>query len=134
MVKKVYLISFGVSSPQLAARFILCGWYFDTPLLAAGSFIRVEWISKEIGDGAGFDILSKYSNGRDKYIEVKSTKLSKETPFFFTRKELYFSIDHSNDFHLYRVFNIEEQTKMFIKKGDFNSICHSIPMTFKGYF
>lgn len=95
---------------------------------------QVEWISKEKGDGAGFDILSRYSNGKDKYIEVKSTKLSKETPFFFTRKELCFSIDHSNDFHLYRVYNIENQAKMFIKRGDFNSICHSVPMTFKGYF
>jgi len=37
-----YLISFGVSSPQLAARFVLCDWYFDTPLLAAGSFIPVS--------------------------------------------------------------------------------------------
>lgn len=26
-----FLISFGVSSPQLAARFALCGWFFDTP-------------------------------------------------------------------------------------------------------
>lgn len=95
---------------------------------------QVEWISKEKGDGAGFDILSKFSNGKDKYIEVKSTKLSKETPFFFTRKELQFSIDHSNDFHLYRVFNIEKQARMFIKRGDFNSICYSVPMTFKGYF
>ena len=95
---------------------------------------RVEWISKEIGDGAGFDILSRYSNGNDKYIEVKATKLSKETPFFFTRNELAFSMDHPNDFHLYRVFNIDEQAKMFIKKGDFNSICHFVPMTFKGYF
>lgn len=95
---------------------------------------QVEWTSKEKGDGTGFDILSKYSNGKDKYIEVKSTKLSKETPFFYTRKELQFSIDHSNDFHLYRVFNIEEQVKMFIKRGDFNSFCYSVPMTFKGYF
>lgn len=38
---------------------------------------QVEWISKEKGDGTGFDILSRYSNGKDKYIEVKSTKLSK---------------------------------------------------------
>lgn len=95
---------------------------------------RVEWISKEIGDGAGFDILSRYPNGKDKYIEVKTTKLSKETPFYFTRNELIFSMGHSSDFHLYRVFNIEEQAKMFIKKGDFNSICHSVPMTYKGYF
>ena len=67
---------------------------------------HVEWISKEQGDGAGFDILSKYPNGKDKYVEVKSTKLSKETPFFFTRNELRFSIDHSSDYHLYRVFNL----------------------------
>ena len=94
----------------------------------------VEWISKDQGDGAGFDILSRNPNGSDKYIEVKSTKLSKESPFFFSRNELLFSIDHSNDYHLYRVFNLEEQVKIFIKKGNFNSICHSIPMTFKGYF
>lgn len=95
---------------------------------------KVEWVSKYQGDGAGFDILSKYSNGTDKYIEVKTTKLSKETPFFFTRNELQFSLDHTNDFHLYRLFNIEEQAKMFIKRGDLNSICYSVPMTFKGYF
>lgn len=61
---------------------------------------KIEWVSKEQGDGTGFDILSKYSNGADKYIEVKATKLSKEAPFFFTRNELQFSLDHSNDFHL----------------------------------
>jgi len=95
---------------------------------------KVEWVSKEQGDGAGFDILSKYSNGIDKYIEVKTTKLSKESPFYFTRNELQFSLGHANDFHLYRLYNIEEQVKMFIKNGDLNSICYSIPMTFKGYF
>jgi len=95
---------------------------------------QVEWISKEKGDGAGFDILSKNSNGTDKYIEVKTTKLSKETPIFFSRNELEFSIRHSNDYHLYRLFNIEDQAKMFIKKGDFNSICYPIPLTYRGYF
>jgi hypothetical protein len=88
---------------------------------------KVEWVSKEQGDGAGFDILSKYSNG-------SATKLSKEAPFFFTRNELQFSLDHTNDFHLYRLFNLEEQVKMFIKKGDLNTMCHSVPMTYKGYF
>jgi hypothetical protein len=95
---------------------------------------KVEWVSKEQGDGAGFDILSKYSNGTDKYIEVKATKLSKEAPFFFTGNELQFSLEHAYDFHLYRLFNLEEQVKMFIKKGDLTNICHSEPMTYKGYF
>jgi hypothetical protein len=94
----------------------------------------IEWISKDQGDGSGFDILSRYPNGKDKYIEVKSTKLSKETPFFFSSNELEFSIQHSDDFHLYRVYNLEGQVKIFIKKGNLNSICHSTPMSFKGYF
>jgi hypothetical protein len=36
---------------------------------------KVEWVAA-YDDGAGFDILSKQENGADKYIEVKSTKLS----------------------------------------------------------
>lgn len=95
---------------------------------------KIEWVSKDQGDGAGFDILSKYPNGKDKYIEVKSTKLSKETPFFFTWNELDFSIDHSKDYHLYRLFNLEEEPKMFIKQGSLNTICNSSPLTYKGYF
>jgi hypothetical protein len=52
---------------------------------------QVRWVSKEDGDGAGFDILSRNLNGSDKYIEVKTTQLGKESPFFFTRTELAFS-------------------------------------------
>ena len=95
---------------------------------------EVKWISRDEGDGAGFDILSKNTNGRDKYIEVKTTKLGKETPFFFSRNELLFSMNRSNDFYLYRIFNIEEKAKMFIKNGDLNTICFSVPQSYKGYF
>jgi hypothetical protein len=56
---------------------------------------QVRWISKEEGDGAGFDILSRNLNGTDKYVEVKTTKLAKETPIFFTKNELDFSIENS---------------------------------------
>lgn len=95
---------------------------------------QIRWISKEEGDGAGFDILSKNINGTDKYIEVKTTKLGKETPFFFTRNELLFSQKNNSNFHLYRVFDFENDTKFFTKTGSLNNICHSVPMTFKGYF
>ena len=95
---------------------------------------EVKWISRDEGDGAGFDILSKNTNGKDKYIEVKTTKLGKETPFFFSRNELLFSMNRSNDFYLYRIFNIEEKAKMFIKNGDLNTICFSVPQSYKGYF
>jgi hypothetical protein len=94
----------------------------------------IRWISKEEGDGAGFDILSKNFNGTDKYIEVKTTKLGKETPFYFTRNELSFSCKHAGSFHLFRLFNFENEVKMFIKNGSLDQICHSIPITYKGYF
>jgi len=95
---------------------------------------RVIWIAKEEGDGAGFDILSRYPNGKDKYIEVKTTKLSKEAPFFFSRNELLFSQDHSKDYHLFRLFNFEKNAKMFTKAGSLDSICNSTPVTYRGYF
>ena len=95
---------------------------------------QVRWVSKEEGDGAGFDILSRNPNGSDKYIEVKTTKLGKETPFFFSRNELLFSQDKPGDYHLYRLFNFNTNAKMFVKNGGLDTICTSVPMTFKGYF
>lgn len=95
---------------------------------------NVEWIAKDQGDGAGFDILSKNLNGTDKYIEVKTTRLGKETPFYFSSNEFNFSIENSKNFHLYRLFNFEDKVGMFIKNGSLNDICHNIPINYKGYF
>lgn len=95
---------------------------------------QIRWISKEEGDGAGFDILSRNLNGTDKYIEVKTTKLAKETPIFFSKNELDFSVENSGNFHLYRVFNFEEQARMFTRNGALNQICNAVPVSFKGYF
>jgi hypothetical protein len=93
---------------------------------------QIRWISKEEGDGAGFDILSKYQNGKDKYIEVKTTKLGKETPFYFSGNELLFSQEHSENYNLYRLFNFEDDAKMFIRNGGLDSICHVTPISYKG--
>lgn len=95
---------------------------------------RVEWISQSKGDGYGFDILSRNYDGSDKYIEVKTTKLTKETPFYFTINELKYSIEHKERYHLYRLFNFEHSPRMFIRDGDFKTICKSVPIVFKGYF
>lgn len=95
---------------------------------------QVRWISKEEGDGAGFDILSRNISGTDKYIEVKTTKLAKETPFFFSGNELVFSIKNSNSYFLYRVFDFDDKAKMFMKNGALNKICHSFPVLYRGSF
>ena len=94
---------------------------------------KVEWVS-EYDDGAGFDVLSKYPNGADKYIEVKSTKLSKETPIFFSKAEFEFALTSSHSYHLYRIFNLSGMPKLFSLNGDFDSFCTKEPVQYKGYF
>lgn len=95
---------------------------------------QVRWVSKDEGDGAGFDILSKNLNGKDKYIEVKTTKLSKEAPFFFSKNEMDFSKNHSDNYNLFRFFNFDKDARLFIKTGSLDKICNSEAVTFKGYF
>lgn len=94
----------------------------------------IEWVSKEQGDGTGFDILSKNNNGTDRYIEVKTTKLSKETPIYLTRTEISFASLKAKHFYLYRVFNFDDSPEFFIKNGNYESFCQLKPQTFKGYF
>lgn len=95
---------------------------------------EVKWISKELGDGSGFDILSKNIQGSDMFIEVKSTTLGKETPIFFSKRENDFSEQKKEDYHLYRVFDLQNQPKMFQRNGRFIDICTVEAASFKGFF
>ncbi|MFD1094880.1 DUF3883 domain-containing protein [Salegentibacter chungangensis] len=95
---------------------------------------KIRWISKDEGDGAGFDILSKTVNGEDKYIEVKTTKLGIKTPFFFSKNEFEFSNRNSMNYYLYRIFDFEKQPKVFTKNGGLQNICQYTPVSYKGYF
>lgn len=67
---------------------------------------RVRHISVEEGDGAGYDVLSFTSDGRKKFIEVKSTRQGKSTPFFMTANEVAFSAVHEDNFYLYRIYSL----------------------------
>jgi hypothetical protein len=95
---------------------------------------QIEWIAKEKGDGAGFDILSKNTNGTDRFIEVKTTKLTKETPIYLTRTEISFALLRAKDFYLYRVYNFDMKPQLFIKNGPYEGFCRLRPESFKGYF
>ncbi len=52
---------------------------------------RIEQVSETIGPTAGFDIRSFEEDGSDRFIEAKTTKYGKHTPFFVTPNELRFS-------------------------------------------
>jgi hypothetical protein len=94
---------------------------------------RIEWRSRE-DDGAGYDILSKNKNGTDRFIEVKTTKLSKETPFYFSKNEYEFSKEKKEDYHLYRLYNFTEHPKLFLLNGDFDAFCQKETIQYKGFF
>jgi hypothetical protein len=95
---------------------------------------RIEWVSREKGDGLGFDILSRNENGTDRYIEVKTTKLSNETPIFLTRTEISFAAFKQQDFFLYRLYNFDREPKLFIRNGEYKAFCKLLPESYKGYF
>jgi hypothetical protein len=95
---------------------------------------KIEWVADTRGDGLGFDILSKNTNGTDRYIEVKTTKLTKDSPIFFTRNELKFSGENSKNFYLYRLFNFNVKPKAFILNGQFEDFCRVEPISFQGNF
>ncbi len=71
--------------------------------------IFVKWISRE-DDCAGYDILSYDIDKRsEKYIEVKTTSGSKNTPFYISENELNFSKKHEDNYCIYRVYGIKSK-------------------------
>lgn len=70
---------------------------------------RIIHLSDEQGDGAGFDIISLNDDGTNRFIEVKTTKGSLDTPFYMTENERAFFDLYKNERNLfiYRVYNFD---------------------------
>lgn len=86
------------------------------------------------GDHLGYDIKSFNEDGTERYIEVKSTTLDQNTPFFVSRNEVRQSIELSPSYWIYRVYGLDLDTRKanFYKiHGDFDSVCVLEPQTYK---
>ena len=94
----------------------------------------IEWTSQKRGDGTGYDILSKNANGSDRFIEAKTTKLSKETPIYLTSNEVIFADRYAKNFYLYRVFDFTSSAKLFIHQGSYDHFCRLEPIAYRGIF
>lgn len=82
---------------------------------------KVMHVSQELGDDEGYDVLSYTSDGKRMYIEVKTTLLGNETPFYLTRNEAEFAAGNPEDYYLYRLYDlneVENTAKFFVVKGD----------------
>lgn len=91
---------------------------------------RIEHTSRVRGDGAGFDILSFEPSGRERLIEVKTTKYGRETPFFLSRNEVAVSESHAPEYHLYRLFAFRAAPRLFTLSGALSATCELSPSTF----
>ena len=92
---------------------------------------RIEHVSKDKGDGTGYDILSFEGDGRERFIEVKTTAYAAETPFFVTPNEIEFSDEQANQFHLYRLFSFRKKPQMFVLPGAVAANCHLDPVSYR---
>lgn len=95
---------------------------------------RVEHVSKTIGDGLGYDVLSFDATGRERFLEVKTTSFGKDTPFFVSRGELRLSKEATEQFHLYRLFEFRKTPKLFALKGALDQHCILDPVTYRASF
>jgi hypothetical protein len=85
---------------------------------------KIEHISVNQGDGAGFDIKSYDHMGRELFIEVKTTKYRKEAPFFISSNEVEFAKSHASRYSLYRVYQYSKNPRLFMLPGDITKNCN----------
>ena len=83
------------------------------PKLAA----KVEWSSHLKGDGLGYDVLSFDPDGNPRYIEVKTTRGGKRTPFFISKRELARADDLGSGYRLYRLFEFGPTPRIYELKS-----------------
>ena len=74
---------------------------------------RVRWVSQEDGDGAGYDILSFTTDGRERLIEVKTTNGLERTPFHISRNELEVADQRRDDWYLFRLYKFAREPRAF---------------------
>jgi hypothetical protein len=91
---------------------------------------KVEHTSVKRGDGVGYDILSFESDGRERFIEVKTTAFAKATPFYISRNEVEFSKVTSEQYHLYRLFEFRTKPRMFALTGDMHKQLRLDPVNY----
>mgnify|MGYP000146552208 CR=1 FL=1 len=78
---------------------------------------QVAHVSRTQGDGLGFDILSFDSDGRERLLEVKTTRYGRYTPFFATRREVDVSDYRRDQYELCRIFRFGSEPQFYRVAG-----------------
>ena len=83
---------------------------------------RIEHVAAK-ADGHGFDILSFETDGRERLVEVKTTRFGQMTPFFASNNEVEVSEKRSVEYHVYRLFDFSKKPRLFLLNGSMRSTC-----------
>lgn len=73
---------------------------------------KVEMVS-ETNDAAGYDIRSFDLQGKERLLEVKTTRGYERTPFYLSENERRFSEERAEAFKLFRIYNFDREPKAF---------------------
>lgn len=84
---------------------------------------EVIWVSKELGDGLGYDIRSFEDDGSEMFIEVKTTKRRINEPFLLTPNELAKSKEATSQYAIYRVFGFGSEPGIYVLRGPIDEMC-----------
>lgn len=96
---------------------------------------RVVWVSREQGDGVGYDIQSiNPKSGEKLLIEVKTTRGGMTTPFYVTRNEEAVSRARPDEWRLYRVFNFAAAPRIFLLPPPLDRTANLAPATWVASF
>jgi hypothetical protein len=91
---------------------------------------RIQHVSRTLGDHLGYDIVSFEADGRERLIEVKTTRFGAMTPFFASRNEVNVSARREAQYQLYRLFSFHSQPRLFTLNGSLRYSCRLDPATY----
>jgi hypothetical protein len=95
---------------------------------------KVRWVAQEDGDGAGYDVLSFDREGRERFVEVKTTLGSRTTPFYLTRNECALSEERPDAFRIMRVYSFALEPRMFELEPPLSDVVRLSPHTYEARF
>lgn len=92
---------------------------------------RIDHVAKTQGDGLGYDILSFETDGKERLVEVKTTRFGLYTPFFTSRNEVLVSQRRHKEYFIYRVCNFAKDRKLFLLNGPIDQTCSLEPVQYQ---
>lgn len=95
---------------------------------------KVRHVAAIEGEYAGYDIESYTPQGQVKYIEVKTTRGSADSPFYVKKHELEFASRHPENYYLYRVYEYDEvlnSGKLYIARGTVRELFKLTPTCYR---